>query len=128
MIYVYNPSPVALQISVNHVLVANAVVALPAPDYTPQSMAVPYGPTGDMPPPASYPLSQPHFVPNAKNILFTEYVALDPNVPTLGLKFTFENFVLSTPVQEDLLFYCFRNRLLIFDQFGTRRQDLIATA
>ena len=114
MIYVFNPSPSLLQISVNHVPVANAVAALSTPPYTPASMAIPYGPTGE--PPNGYPITQPHFVP-ASNQLFTQYFSLDPDQPILGLEFTF-NFGLTVPVLEELILYCCRNTLFVLDQFG----------
>lgn len=119
MIYVYNPSPVVLQITVNQVPVQAIAVALPAPDYTPQSIPVQYGPTGLIPP------TQPHFIPGA-NQLYTNYTSLDPNYPILGLDALFR-FNLNTPVLEDLLLFCFRNSLWIMDQFGHTLQTVQAS-
>jgi len=124
VIYVFNASPIVLQISVNSVPVGSAVFASPAPSYVPQSILVPYGPTGSYPPPATYPITQPHFVPGP-NVLFTTYSSLDPDQPILGLEFTF-NFNLSTPVAEDLVLYCFRNSLWVLDQYGTTLQTVPA--
>jgi hypothetical protein len=123
MVYVYNPSPIVLSIVVNHVPVQTTAVALPAPYYTPQTIPVPYGPTGV--PPMGYPQTQPHFIPG-QNQLYTSYTSLDPNFPELGIDASF-NFNLNTPVLEDLLLFCFRNSLWIMDQFGHTLQTVPAS-
>jgi hypothetical protein len=123
VIYVYNPSPVVLTITVNHVPMQAAAVASPAPYYTPQSITVPYGPTGGSPP--FYPLWQPHFIPGT-NTLYTGYSSVDPNFPELGWAALF-NFNLQTPVLEDLVLFCFRNWLWIMDQYGHTLQTVQAS-
>jgi hypothetical protein len=115
MIFCFNPSPVVLTITVNHWLLDQPAVASTSPPYDPGYIAVPYGPTGDNP--GDYPPSQPHFVPGS-NQLFTVYSSLDPSQPTLGMEFTF-NFHLETPVEEDLIMFCYRNLLWILSNDGT---------
>jgi hypothetical protein len=118
-VYVYNPSPVALSISVNNNPVQGSVQALPSPDYTPMSLKVPFGPTGGYAPPINYPPNQPHFVPpsESSNLLVVTYLSADPSQPLLGLKFKFE-FSVDT-AGANLLLFCFRDLIWLMDQFGT---------